>query len=96
MSRAALREELERGIGELGAKIAADEKKLLQGGRADKVAASGEIAALRGRQAELRARLADLERHRGSESAWEKLKTSLEQDLLDLDTAFQRWARKYS
>ena len=95
MSRAALREELERRIAELGTRIAQDEEKLLRGDRADKVQAAGEIAALRGRQKELQQRLGDLAQNREPEGGWEKFRTAIEEDLLDLDVAVQRWARKY-
>ncbi len=95
MSRAALREELERRIQALGSRIAEDEAKLLKGDRPDKVEAAGEIAALRSRQAELKERLAELRSRREEESGWESFATAIQRDLLDLDTAVQRWARKY-
>ena len=95
MSREALREELQRRIAKLGSQIVADEEKLLQGSRPDKVDAAGEIAALRGRQAELERRLAEVEQDREPEGGWDSFKSALERDLLDIDIAFQRWARKY-
>lgn len=93
MSKRAYADELRQRIATLGARIEADRARLSSGTGSEKVEASGEIADLQRRQSELRARLADLEKE--PDGNWETFKTALEEDMLDLETAFSRWARKY-
>lgn len=94
MSKQGYADELRHRIAELGERIASDRAKLASGTSSEKVAAAGEIADFEKRQAALQARLAELEKEPEG-GGWTSMKTSLEEDMLDLETAFNRWARKY-
>lgn len=93
MSKQAYADELRQRIAHLGTRIEADRAKLETGTAAEKVAAAGEIADLERRRSELHDRLVELEKE--PDSGWENLKTSIEEDMLDIETAFNRWAEKY-
>jgi len=94
MSEQALADELRQRIATLGSRIEADRAKLAAGTEAEKADAAGELADLQCRHSDLQARLGELEKEPEG-GGWQKLKTAIEEDMLDIETAFSRWARKY-
>jgi len=94
MSKRALAEELRQRIATLGSRIEADRAKFASGTEREKAEAAGELADLQRRQSDLQARLVELEKEPQG-GAWQNIRTSIEEDMLDLETAFSRWARKY-
>ena len=78
MSKEVYREELERRLGALDARLDEAEEMLVGGRALTKVEAAGEIAILKDRRRALAAKLARLERE--PEGTWEGLKTEIEED----------------
>ena len=78
MSKEVYREELERRLGALDARLDEAEEMLVRGRALTKVEAAGEIAILKDRRRALAAKLARLERE--PEGTWEGLKTEIEED----------------
>jgi hypothetical protein len=78
MSKEVYRDEIERRLGALDARLEEAEEMLVRGKALTKVEAAGEIAILKERRRALEAKLARLERE--PEGTWERLRTEIEED----------------
>lgn len=92
MSKSEYLTHLTRRLRDLESRVADDEKRLAGGSLDEKVGAAGDLALVRRQLNETKQKLSQLEAE--PEGAWEAVKTEIEDDVGDLEAAFDRWVEE--